>query len=83
MAGKNRRLDCTIALLSHGAKVDVVDNMGNTALHNAVMYNKSLNMVKALILLGANICAENNKKTLLLTLLRTCPEQKQQNFWTV
>ena len=64
----NQRLDCVIALLSHGVQINVGDNMGNTPLHTAVIYNKSLDIVKALILFGANMCATNNRNNTPLML---------------
>ncbi|XP_032669254.1 85/88 kDa calcium-independent phospholipase A2 isoform X2 [Odontomachus brunneus] len=52
-----KRLECVVALLSHMASVNIVDNEGNTPLHLAV----DLIIVQALIGFGADLNARNWK----------------------
>lgn len=49
-----KRLDCVMALLSHGADINIGDCDGNTPLHHAVI-NRNLTAVQALIVFGASL----------------------------
>ena len=48
------RLECAIALMSHGCEVNVEDEDGNIPLHIAVQ-QKNVALVQALIVFGANL----------------------------
>lgn len=48
------RLECAIALLSHGCEVNIEDEDGNTPLHIAVQ-KKNLALIQALTIFGANL----------------------------
>ncbi|XP_046618387.1 85/88 kDa calcium-independent phospholipase A2 isoform X1 [Neodiprion virginianus] len=56
-----KRLNCTVALLSHMASVNIVDNEGNTPLHLAVT-QATPSIVQALLGFGADIDATNYKR---------------------
>ncbi|XP_048506119.1 85/88 kDa calcium-independent phospholipase A2 [Athalia rosae] len=56
-----KRLDCTVALLSHMASVNMVDKEGNTPLHIAITHGTPA-IVQALLGFGADINATNYKR---------------------
>ncbi|KAK0161672.1 hypothetical protein PV327_008091 [Microctonus hyperodae] len=56
-----KRLDCVVALLSHMASVNIVDNEGNSPLHLAVKKGGLLPIVQLLMGFGAEINAKNFK----------------------
>ncbi|XP_063980482.1 85/88 kDa calcium-independent phospholipase A2 [Diachasmimorpha longicaudata] len=56
-----KRLECVVALLSHMASVNMVDNEGNTPLHIAVGKGGTLSIVQTLLGFGGDLNAKNFK----------------------
>lgn len=56
-----KRLECIVALLSHMASVNTVDNEGNAPLHIAVGKGGMLTIVQMLVGFGADLNAKNFK----------------------
>lgn len=51
---QRERLECAVALLSHGCEVNVEDEDGNTPLHIAAQ-KKIVSVVQALCVFGADL----------------------------
>jgi len=57
---KHDRLDCALALITHGADINCRDNAGNTPLHLAVEF-AHVSLVRALLVFDADTSLVNNQ----------------------
>ncbi|XP_069692913.1 uncharacterized protein [Periplaneta americana] len=68
-------------LAERAIHVDVADNKGNTALHNALVFGKSVDVIKCLVEAGANIYKENNRGETALHLAADSNKMEILNYF--